>query len=778
MHIIKKILLFFSVLLFTVLLSSGGALYWAYKNPNRVWPLIERNFLPDDLKVTGNILLQIQRISGLNFKVLLNIESLEIKKQNPLLDLQVNRVNTEISIFPFSENEKFFVNNFEISALNPLSFQIPKSENPTSLNPHQQIQSILQKISKLNSWVRIENFALNVNELQIKTAELTEYKIHFEANKDASSADGQTHFKSDIQLPASLALNLEGEIRALGNTILLKTALNLTSPSIFVEQQIQASIGDLVEINSTGEVRIKIQKNTIRAIPEITVKMNSEGADLQIHSKIVGLLNPFLTTKIIDAQMHLPFEKNVLWSSEKSEFTASSLITFFPTDKKIRPILEKSCKCKVTQALQVKANGNIWVSNLFVNDLNLLPIMDAQLQVESLTNNLFNLNLQAGAEINQQQKNWTIKPRLNLKARVNHFSSLSKILDSYRILVPAPFDVLDGPIQVSMVGPVDFANDKFKFPFAAQAQLSSKKQNLDVTVDSSISLNQKFDAAAIDAKLIIHKLEIDFPPLNPTKGNPRIVADKRIQAHPVVQKKKSPFKLSLTYQVITEHPGAIHLNSQYFKPYLPLSVNLNHTPNKNNPSSLNIETFNIEYLRRKMTVEKMTIDFSKQSEKIFYVDGRLSVQQTNYKIFIDIHGLLKKPNIVLTSEPELPRSEIINVLIYDRTSDQLVTSDLKTSGQVEAAVADRAIGLFGIWAFASTPIKGFSYNPATKVYVATIQISDDVTANVGTTWESTTQLELQKRISRNWVLTAAWKPAEQNESELSQVVLQWEKRFD
>jgi hypothetical protein len=180
----------------------------------------------------------------------------------------------------------------------------------------------------------------------------------------------------------------------------------------------------------------------------------------------------------------------------------------------------------------------------------------------------------------------------------------------------------------------------------------------------------------------------------------------------------------------------------------------------------------------KMTVEKLVITSLEPIEKNFFVDGKFSVQQTQYKIFIDVHGLLKKPDIVLTSVPELPRSEIINVLIYDRTSAQLATSDIKTSGQVDAAIADRAIGLFGIWAFASTPIKGFYYNPATKVYVATIQVANDVTASIGTTWESTTQLELQKRISRNWTLTAGWTPSSQNEPESSHIVFQWEKRFD
>ena len=131
----------------------------------------------------------------------------------------------------------------------------------------------------------------------------------------------------------------------------------------------------------------------------------------------------------------------------------------------------------------------------------------------------------------------------------------------------------------------------------------------------------------------------------------------------------------------------------------------------------------------------------------------------------------------MTSDPYLPESEIISVLLYDRTSNELVSADAETAGSVQAAVADRAIGLFGLWAFASTPIKSFSYNPATKEYSATVAVSDTATAGIGTNWESAAHLELRQRVSERWVITATWTPATQEEAQSTKLILQWEKRY-
>ena len=105
-----------------------------------------------------------------------------------------------------------------------------------------------------------------------------------------------------------------------------------------------------------------------------------------------------------------------------------------------------------------------------------------------------------------------------------------------------------------------------------------------------------------------------------------------------------------------------------------------------------------------------------------------------------------------------------------------MSADRETVGSFEAAISDRAIGLLGLWVFASTPIRSFSYNPLTKVYTATVKLAEGTTAAIGTDWEEAAQLEVRKRVTRRWVLTASWAPSDSKE-QLGKLVLQWEKRF-
>ena len=226
----------------------------------------------------------------------------------------------------------------------------------------------------------------------------------------------------------------------------------------------------------------------------------------------------------------------------------------------------------------------------------------------------------------------------------------------------------------------------------------------------------------------------------------------------------------------TAQPAAVRLLSKYAKPHIPITLNVNTTTEAAPAGVIRLEPFTVSYLRRKVAVEKFEVTLTDKEALGIPVNGRFRIDQTDYKIFIDVAGTLEAPNVQLSSEPYLPRNEIISVLLYDRTSEQLVSADNETVGSFEAALADRAIGLFGLWAFASTPIKSFSYNAVTKVYSATVQLGEGLTAGVGTSWEQAAHLEVRKRVSRRWVLTASWSPNTDNE-QVGKLVLQWEKRF-
>jgi hypothetical protein len=287
-------------------------------------------------------------------------------------------------------------------------------------------------------------------------------------------------------------------------------------------------------------------------------------------------------------------------------------------------------------------------------------------------------------------------------------------------------------------------------------------------------------------KLLVDALYLQLPPLEPLAGMPPLAHDARVQmapkpapvAAPAPRKKASDaFKVQMYFSVRTSSPGAIRLLSDLAKPYVPISVSVDRAANGDLTGNVSLEPFAISYLRREVRIEHLRVLMDERDPNTFPVDGRFRIDQTEYKVFIDIAGTIRSPSIRLSSEPYLPRNDIISVLLYDRTSKSLVSGDAETAGSFEAAMADRAIGLFGLWAFASTPIRSFTYNPVTKVYSATVQLADGLTAGVGTNWEEAASFEVRKRVSRRWVLTASWSPSEVSTNQVGKLVLQWEKRF-
>lgn len=234
-------------------------------------------------------------------------------------------------------------------------------------------------------------------------------------------------------------------------------------------------------------------------------------------------------------------------------------------------------------------------------------------------------------------------------------------------------------------------------------------------------------------------------------------------------------RVEIAMHVRSSKEDSIQLLYPLAHPSIPLSLSLDYKSGSPVTGEINLSSFGIEYLRRRSQVERFKFSINHPAG-VFPVDARMRVDQFPYKIYIDILGNLKSPQVVLSSDPYLDRSDIISVLIYGRPSDQLVSGDAKTVGSFDAAMADRAIGLVGLWALSSTPIQSFSYNQLSQQYSAQLKLSDDTSLSVGTNWEQAASLEVQKRLSDHWMIDASLEPTEE-EQQTRKLRLQWEDRF-
>jgi hypothetical protein len=784
MNVVKKLLIVIGILVFTVTLFFTAAVLWIVNNPLTAWQKVESHILPDDMKITWSKMdLNAKHLSGLNFYFDWQVDNLLIHKKKPSLNIPIDSIRIETSVFPRNANKKLIAHTWEIIASQKIELALTSKKNETEENPFQTFKKIVDLVKTVRSQLDIQNLHLQAKYFRLQINDAKPIKATFEISQDQAQVPDKLHFNSSIDVSDTVNIKPEGMFEfnpGDDEKIKASAKISVMSPGLNVTQKLSLDIDhDIAELASNGPIVFNQKKMNIRAHPSARLKLDSAHISLDLNTDISGLSSGAIASiGGLSAKLDMPLSKNKMWSDLPSALNVTVPVKLFLVDAQTKPVLEKECQCQIPEIIDFKISGQIWLSHLISNHLEQRkPVADVKISVNEFNNKLFSIVTSAEIKVDKESDSFFYSPSIDLAAKVTSTRSINRVLDAKRILVPSPLDILDGEVSLQMKGPVRSTNDGFIFPAQAKALLHSPNQIVDVSATSEMFLDSQFRHADIGLKVAVNRLQLELPPLKPTRGNPRILNDRRILVQPPKEKKVSTFKLTLTVDVNTTNPGAITLLSEYFKPHLPLTINVNHSKDNVNTGFINIEPFDIEYVRRKVHVEKMKFDLSKTTDSGLFVEGQLSVKQTQYKVFIDIIGPVNKPNIVLSSEPDLPRSEIINVLLFDRTGENKESGDAKTAGEVDAAVADKAIGLFGIWAFASTPIKGFSYNPSTKTYTAMVELADDLTASIGSKWESTAEVELRKQISRRWMLSAAWTPAEQGDPETTKLVLQWERRF-
>lgn len=769
-----------AALLLTLMLVIGGVGFWAYKNPLEAFHAVEKYFLPADLKITWDKLdFEGEHLGGLNFLIDIAFEGLHVQKGSTI-DLPLDHARLRSSVFPMARNAQ--IHRAELIAEKPIIYHAGPDKTPSApKNPFQRIQDFIHLLKFIEKRAPIEIFEAKARTIVFKPYEGNEISIRASIQK---VPEQPLQFAAAMSLPGATNVDIDahGDIRfdKIGTADdFLTTAIQFKGYG--VDTKLEASLNDAdasTRLRVKGPVNYRKDKLNLSFAPQLDAHFTEKEAKLDLVTDIRGIPGPIVHIEKISLKMTTPLESGKSWSEKPSNFSLAVPVQLYFVPKNRLAAMEKACDCDLPEIVMARANGKVWLTTLLTDSPKNRTAIETKLDVESVKNKTFTIDLAADLKVDREGKTFKYFPHLDCAATVHSFKRLKPLLDVNGVLIPAPFDILDGTLIFKAQGPIATTEQGSQFPLALAVDLASPTQKVKVDTNAAVLLNPKFTEAHLDVSAKIAALNLDLPPLDPLGGLPRVARDTRfIKTPPDAKPKPSKFKLSFNFAVETTPEGVIHLRSKYFTPNLPLRLKVQSTGGTENTGFIASEPFDVTYLRRTVRVENLRIDLDGSDKGVFPLRGRMSVQQTQYTVFIDVVGTTKSPTVTLSSEPYLPKNEIVSVLLYDRTSDQLVSGDAETAGGVQAALADRAIGLFGLWAFATTPIKSFTYNPVTKVYSATVAVSDDLTAGVGTNWEASARLELRKRISRRWSLTAAWTPATQEESATSKLVLQWEKRF-
>lgn len=771
-------------LLITVVLALG---LWVYFKPAEAWRFAEKNLLPADLRITAEYAdFDLDHIEKLTWDTQLTLRGLVVQKKDPLVDVSVDEVSFAMRA-AFYPKIEFAVRKIAAKSEKKIAYTSGAQSTPAAAQTPgdylDQIQSIIKMIADMQERAKFSEIAVHLGDLRLYSQEGQPIRASMLLNKSERSKgidfDIQVRQLSQHIRDVGIKGNGDFALYESGEPFLV-AEVSLDGPDLRsrIPFLLSQSAGTF-SFSSDMDFKYRMDKNWLTLNPHIQSKASAKKLALNIRSDVVGIPGPISKLKSVRLRYELPLG-GADWTENKGELFLSAPIPLFFISDKTHAALAKSCACTFANVLNLKINSDIWIARMLKPSKGHLPGLNAKIRADKIDNKLFKLDLGATLKMFREKDGWTFEPTLDSSAYVSSFQQLRLILRENRILVPAPFSVLDGWVSFDAKSPIEVKRLEGKFSsISARAKLKtdlrSKKQH--VKFDSEVVIGATADLKNVDVDVIAHidDFIVELPPLNPAAGMPSLVRDQRIQLKPKENPKPDAFKLTIGFRVDTRKKAGIKLLFPMAKPYIPITVKYLREEGKGE-GFLQIEPFDIVYMRRKLSVDSLRLNLDETNDGAFPIDGKFHVKQTEYTVFIRVTGTTLSPKVDFSSEPYLERADIISVLLFDRTRDQLVGNDAETSGNVQAAMADRAVGLFGLWAFAATPIRSFSYNAVTKVYSATIVLGDGLTAGIGTSLDEYTAFEIRKRLSKRWAIAATWAPTDETE-DTGQVVLQWEKRF-
>jgi hypothetical protein len=723
---------FFGILGYTLVVVASvvlGVGLWVYFYPGDAWHFAERHILPKDLKISWQSLdVDLDMVGWKSWELKWNVQRLNVQKGAPRVNAPLEEVSgaVGISLKPF----QFTVHDFIIKGDQKIQFYSSPSAQPApEQNYYEMMKTALNYLNKAKRMAYVEQVHVDVARfeyfaeknpvpivaaLKMAKAPRPEENIDFtvkvsKVTKDIDTVDlsGQIEMAKFNPSDKETGARMQPFLNAL---------MNISGARLKVKVPLEfAYYNERGELRSNTSIRFQTEKRLLVADPKIQAKMGPDEIDLRIETPVTGIPGPVARIANMVATFRIPLQSGEEWSPKPTDFKISAPIALYFIDANMRKPFEKSCQCLIPEKLMADLEGKVWLRSILDAKARSKPILDARVGLQSVKNKLLSMSLGGNLKIRRDEKREMIyEPVLDSELTIHSYQGIRQFLDAKNVLIPAPFDVLEGTLHLRAKGPIGITyTDGKPAQLNAEAKLdvdlSSRKQKVLFSTVALVQTNSEFKRVDVNVKSSIERLQLELPPFDPIRGVPKAVRDHRILvgSKPV---KKPGIQIVINVEVETTQPDAIKLYSKLADPYVPINVRIKKQDQNNPAGRIEISPFKVVYLRRTLHVDSVKLNLAQTPNKDYPIQGDFHVKQTEYTIFIHVGGTTANPQIHLSSDPYLERTDIISVLLYDRVSSQLVGGDSETVGNVQAAMADRAIGLFGLWAFAATPIRSFSYN--------------------------------------------------------------------
>jgi hypothetical protein len=211
--------------------------------------------------------------------------------------------------------------------------------------------------------------------------------------------------------------------------------------------------------------------------------------------------------------------------------------------------------------------------------------------------------------------------------------------------------------------------------------------------------------------------------------------------------RRSSFKYSIFVRTLPGNP--VQILSNLAQGPIPVEVALKLVSEQPITGKVHISRFPIEIFRRKAIIDHFSIDL-RAPMSTSPVDGKISVDYADYQVIVSVSHTIDRPQIHLSSEPPLPENQLVSVLLFGHTMDQLDAEQGSSVAHTRAAFSNGAVSLASFYLLASTPVQSISYDPSTGAVIAKVKLGEGTSLNLGTNVQESPTLGFRKRLGSAW----------------------------
>jgi len=394
------------------------------------------------------------------------------------------------------------------------------------------------------------------------------------------------------------------------------------------------------------------------------------------------------------------------------------------------------------------------------------------------------------------------------RMEVARFSRIVRLLAGTPYAIPAPLNVLDGPLRLK--ADLKFANAGGEAAYRLTSGLEGKGQSVRLRLDGVTRLlrgPEKIRASrdgsrlevdggdrarpalggralrsATDATLSIDRLHLTAPRFD-FGLPPRFTPDRRFgpMAREGSDSSTAPETgaMDVHLRIRTKDKRSILIASNLTRSPLPVGLELVYdesagaAPTKLTGSVVIGETA-ISAFGRHALLEQFKIDLAPNGMNRMY--GRARVADPQYDISIFLFGTTKEPVVRFASTPPLNDQQIIAVLLFGRPLNELTQEQKISTSNVEAAFADAALGLSSIYLLANTPVESVGYDMERGVASVNLGLGGGASIELGTGNRSNI-IGFRKRLGHGFVFRSDVETLGSSGKRLISALVEWSKWF-